>query len=88
MALNKNLVLFQYILRQFGYDDFERLRDEYTSKQAGYDSTGRSYFANSLMGAQKKVDDRTLLSYDEAIRSYEARLRDNRNCHWSLVIGH
>lgn len=78
MSLSKNLVLFQYILSQFGYDDFERLRDEFNSKQAGYDSTGRSYFANSLMGAQKKLDDRTLLAYDDAIRSYEIRLRDNR----------
>ncbi|MBN2420188.1 MAG: DEAD/DEAH box helicase family protein [Deltaproteobacteria bacterium] len=78
MSLNKNLVLFQYILRQFGYDDFEKLRDEFSGKHAGYDSTGRSYFANALLGAQKSVDDRTLLRYDEAIREYEVRLRAHR----------
>jgi len=79
MSLNKNLVLFQYILHQFGYDDFERLRDEFSTKQPGYDSTGRSYFANALMGVQKSMDDRTLLFYDEAIRGYESRLRIHRS---------
>jgi hypothetical protein len=79
MTLNKNLVLFQFILDQFGYDDFEKLRDEFSGKLAGYDSTGRSYFANALLGAQKSVDDRTLLRYDEAIREYEASLRAHRS---------
>ncbi|MBM4309877.1 MAG: hypothetical protein FJ119_02875 [Deltaproteobacteria bacterium] len=78
MALNKNLVLFHYILRQFGYDNFEKLIDEFSAKQPGYDATGRSYFANALLGAQKSIDDRALLAYDQAIRDYEGRLRTHR----------
>ena len=79
MQLSKHLILFQYILQQFGYDDFERLRDEFNNKQTGYDTTGRSFFANSLLGTKKTLDNRLLLQYDESISQYEKRLRTNRS---------
>ena len=78
MQLNKYLVLFRYIIKQFGYDDFESLRDELNSKQTGYDATGRSYFVGSLLGAPKTISDSTLLTYDDAIREYEEKLRIHR----------
>ena len=78
MQLNKHLVLFRFILKQFGYDDFESLRDEFNNKQTGYDATGRSYFVGSLLGAPKTVSDLTLLTYDDAIRVYEEKLRVQR----------
>ena len=78
MALNKNLSLFHYILNQFGYDSFEKLTTEFSNKQIGYDSTGRSHFTNALLGTQKSIDDSRLLAYDEAIRHYETRLKAHR----------
>lgn len=78
MQLTKHLILFRYILNQFGYDEFESLRDEFNNKQTGYDSTGRSYFAGTLQGNPIKIDQSTLFVYDEAIREYEDRLRKNR----------
>lgn len=78
MKLSKHLVLFRYILKQFDYDDFETLREEFNNKQTGYDATGRSFFAGTLLGNPATVDQATLLNYDDAIRVYEERLRTNR----------
>ena len=71
MDFNKQLVLFSYLLRQFGYEDFESLRDAFSDKESGYDATGRSYFMNALIGnRQKSIDDATLQGYDDAIQSF------------------
>ena len=79
MQLNKSLILFQYILKQFGYGAFEDLRDEFNHKADGVSSTGYTFWASTLMGnADKLVDDRLVQEYDEAIQGYEKRLRDNR----------
>lgn len=75
MELSKHLVLFRYVLAQFGYDSFEKLHDELATKQTGYDATGHSYFAGVLQGTPKPLDNQTLLAYDEAISTYEERLR-------------
>ncbi len=79
MRLSKQLVLFRYILNQFGFDDLEDLHDGFNTMKSGYDATGRSYYIGSILGKPKVVDDRTLLHYDEAIKSYEDRLRQNRS---------
>lgn len=79
MSLNKNLVLFKYILNQLGYLDFEDLREKFRSKITGTDSSGRSHFVNDLLGeSELKLDQQTLLQYDEAILGYEEKLRVNR----------
>lgn len=79
MQLNKQLVLFQYILGQLGYNSFEALRDEFNNKQSGSGSTGYSYFAGALMANPgKKLDDHLIMLYDEAIQGYEKKLRENR----------
>lgn len=79
MQLEKQLVLFRYILRQLGYEAFEDLRDEFNNKETGASSTGYSFFASALMAnTDKRIEDRTLQQYDEAIQNYEKRLRENR----------
>lgn len=78
MKLSKHLVLFRYLLHQFGFESFEKLRDEFSNKLSGYDATGRSYFANSLMSIKKKVNDRALLDYDDIIKGYEQELVKHR----------
>lgn len=79
MKLSKNLILFRYLLHQFGFDDFEKLRDEFAGKNNFYTATGASYFSNILMGFKKAVEDRTLLHYDDVIRGYENTLIQNRS---------
>jgi hypothetical protein len=79
MQLSKQLVLFRYILKQFGYEEFEDLRDEFNNKDSGTSSTGYTFFASALMAnSDKLVDDRLIQEYDEAIQNYEKKLRENR----------
>ncbi|UAB82413.1 DEAD/DEAH box helicase family protein [Marixanthomonas sp. SCSIO 43207] len=79
MQLEKQLVLFRYILHQLGYKAFEDLRDEFNNKESGTSSTGYTYFASALMSnSDKLIEDRAIQQYDEAIQGYEKKLRENR----------
>jgi len=79
MALSKHLVLFRFVLKQLGYADFDALREEHHDRRTGYDTTGRSYYVQGLVGKSgSTIDERQLLSYDEHIREYEKKLRDHR----------
>ena len=79
MQLEKQLVLFRYILHQLGYEAFEDLRDEFNNKESGTSSTGYTYFASALMyNSDKLIEDPAIQQYDEAIQGYEKKLRENR----------
>jgi len=79
MQLGKKLILFRYILKQFGYDDFETLREEFNTRLTGSNATGRSYFAGVLVNrTEKRISNHTLFTYDEAVSGYERKLRENR----------
>lgn len=79
MQLEKQLVLFRYILLQLGYEAFEDLRDEFNNKESGTSSTGYTFFASAIMAnSDKKIEDRSIQQYDEAIQEYEKKLRENR----------
>ena len=83
MQLEKQLVLFRYILLQLGYEAFEDLRDEFNNKEPGTSSTGFTYFASALMSnSVKLIEDRSIQQYDEAIQGYEKKLRENRAEPW------
>ena len=77
MKLESYLILNKYFLNLFGVDDFNRLRERLRDTNEGYDSTGRSYFIDSLIGLKPEWESE-LLKYDEAIREYVERLRRNR----------
>jgi hypothetical protein len=79
MQLSNSLILFSYILRQFGFKSFTELRDAFSTKLNGYDSSGRSYFASALLATPKPVADSILLQYDEVIRGYEQALIRHRS---------
>lgn len=58
MQLSKQLILFRYILGQFGYDTFEALRDDFNNQETGTSSTGYTFFAATIMSnPNKKVED-------------------------------
>ncbi len=79
MQLEKQLVLFRYILHLFGYEAFEDLREEFNNKESGTSSTGYTYFASALISnSDKFIEDRAIQQYDEAIQGYEKKLRENR----------
>ncbi len=79
MQLSKHLILFRYILSQFGCETFEELREVFNNMETGTSSTGYTYFASALMSnPKKKVKDIQIREYDEAIQGYEKKLRENR----------
>ncbi len=79
MQLDKQLVLFRYILRQLGYESFEDLRDDFNTIKSGTSTTGYTYYASILMSnSEKLIEDRLIQQYDEAIQSYEKKIRENR----------
>ncbi len=79
MQLSKKLILFQFILKQFGYDDFVSLRAEFNIRETGSNASGRSYFAGILVNRSKIIIEKhTLFAYDEAIQGYEKKLREHR----------
>ena len=77
MQLEKHLVLNKYFLNLFGFNDFNELREKLKDTQEGYDTMGRSYFVDVLIGLKPEWED-LLLRYDETIRGYVERLRPNR----------
>ena len=77
MKLESYLILNKYFLNLFGVDDFNKLRERLRDTNEGYDSTGRSYFIDSLIGLKPEWESE-LLKYDEAIREYVERLGRNR----------
>ncbi len=77
MELERHLVLNKYFLNLFGFSDFNELREKLKDTEEGYDSRGRSYFVDVLIGLKPEWED-LLLRYDEAIREYVERLRHNR----------
>ncbi len=79
MQLNKQLILFRYILRQFGYDTFDSLREEFNTRETGINSSGYTFFASILLNrSEKLIENQTIFTYDEAIQGYEKKLRENR----------
>ncbi len=79
MQLSKHLILFRHILGQFGYETFEELRNDFNNKETGASSSGYTFFAASVMSKpRKKADDHLIQQYDEAIQTYEKKLRENR----------
>jgi hypothetical protein len=77
MELEKHLILNKYFLNLFGFSDFNELREKLKDSQEGYDTQGRSYFADILIGLKPEWEN-LLLRYDEAIKEYVEKLCKNR----------
>jgi hypothetical protein len=77
MKLEKHLVLNKYFLKLFGFNEFNELREKLKDTEEGYDTAGRSFFVDVLIGLKSEWEN-LLLRYDEAIREYVERLRQNR----------
>jgi superfamily II DNA or RNA helicase len=77
MELERHLVLNKYFLKIFDLKDFNELREKLKDTDEGYDSSGRSYFVDVLIGFKPELEN-MLLRYDEAIKKYVEKLRNNR----------
>lgn len=80
LELERHLVLNKYFLHLFGAKDFNDIRMKlWDISEEGYER-GRSYFIDVLIGLKPDWESQ-LLRYDEAIREYTERLRNNRMQH-------
>jgi hypothetical protein len=83
MALNleKYLVLNKYCLNLLGYESIAQMSDDFNEDNfnIGYDSNGRSNYANTLITRHVLLDQNELLRYDEIVKEYEEKLKKNRN---------
>ncbi len=77
IKLVKYLVLNKYFLNLFGFNRFDDLKEKLRDTQEGYDTLGRSYFIDALIGLKPEWE-RELLNYDKAIKKYVEKLRRNR----------
>jgi len=77
LKFEKHLVLNKYFLKLFGFYEFTELREKLKDTQEGYDTAGRSFFVDVLIGLKPEWE-AELLRYDEAIREYVEKLRQNR----------
>ena len=79
MELERYLVLNKYFLNLFGFREFNELREKLKDKDEGYDSYGRSNFVDALVNLRNsQITEDQVLKYDESIKEYADRLRQNR----------
>ena len=82
MRVEKKLVLNKYFLSLFGFKEVKDLQARFTNPvpvQEGYDSEGRSFFIQELRLLEGlKIDEDTLLKYDENIKEHLEKINQNR----------
>ena len=78
MAKQRKLVENEY-KKYVEYDEnvVNEFREKLKDTEEGYDSQGRSYFVDVLIGLKPEWED-LLLRYDEAIKEYVEKLRQSR----------
>jgi len=72
MKIEKYLILNRYLLSLFGVDEFKGLQNALADKRVGYNSEGRSYFADIICSLDRldrsRLPEDRLLQYDDHIR--------------------
>ncbi len=79
MNLEKSLILNKYLLYLFGFENFSDFKREFENKREGFDSDGKSYFADVIVGLENlRLALEEILVYDHSIKEYVERLSKNR----------
>lgn len=79
MKIENFLILNHYLLSLFGVNDFKALQEKLRNQSPGFDSDGRSYFTNVLIGLEgSKIPEDDLLRYDRNIQHYVRKINYKR----------
>ena len=79
MNLEKHLVLSKFFLHLIGYNEFNKLREDFNQTPEGFDASGNSFILHGLLGKTILMAEHDLMRYDETIKGYEDKLKANRN---------
>src|SRR5947209_6085539 len=77
MAISGKLVLFVYLLRQFGYEKFEDLQKKFSDEELKAETSDRSVFYSVLRDKIRFSAD-NLLRYDENIIEHLSHINRQR----------
>jgi len=78
MTISKKLVLFKYILNQFGFDKFEELQSKFSDDELKTDTIEHSLFYSNLSDKIRfPIED--LMIYDENIIKHLNTINEHRN---------
>jgi len=79
MNLEKHLVLSKYFLHLVGYAEFDKMKEDFNQTPEGFDAAGNSFMLHGLLSKSPLIAESDLKRYDETIKSYEDKLKANRN---------
>jgi len=77
--LGNRLILFKYLLKQFGFDDFDKLRAKFSDTELKADTSDSSFFYISIAGTNIHIPLFAVKSYDENIIRHLAVINRHRN---------
>lgn len=78
VPLNQRLVLFQYLLKEFGFSKFDELRNQYRDRELEASTPGNSLFYQNL-ASKVRFPAGNLKQYDENIIAYLNAMNASRS---------
>ena len=79
MGISNKLVLFDFLLKEFGYKRFEDLQGKFSDEELRYDVSEKSQFFTTLVGkADLKITPSDLKRYDDNIVKHLADINAKR----------
>ncbi len=82
--LGNKLILFHFILKQFGFNGFDKIRDKFSDNELKADTPDNSVFYTVLSDGDLKIPIPVLKSFDDNIIRHLERINRHRNPKISL----
>jgi Type III restriction enzyme, res subunit len=83
MGISNKLILFDYLLREFGFEDFKQLQGKFSDEELRYDVSEKSAFYTAMLG-KGRVSDADLKYYDDNIIGHLQKINAKRQPKISL----
>jgi hypothetical protein len=85
MGISNKLILFDFLLREFGFEDFKALQNKFSDEELRYDVGEKSHFYSTLADKDKvRVSAADLKNYDDNIIAHLQTINKKRQPKISL----
>ncbi len=85
ISISNKLILFDFLLREFGFEDFKALQNKFSDEELRYDVSETSHFYSTLAGKDKvRVSAEDLKNYDDNIIAHLQTINQKRQPKISL----